>query len=152
MSGGQRIVIEQVVLHRLNGYRQRFPCSKEAGGQLFGSVSSQEVVVTLAVGPRRQDERTRLSFRSDPHAAQKEIERQHKIGNLYLGEWHTHAEPVPRYSGADRQTIDALVSRSKLNLSSLLLLIRGTATLPQGLAAYFVLRGRLNEIELTVES
>ena len=148
LTSEQQLRIMGSVAKHFDRYRQRFHCSKESGGQLFGTIDSQSIFVTLAVGPRRTDERTRSSFRSDPRAAQRDIERQHALGNLYLGEWHTHAEDIPRYSPSDSRTMEALLSRSRLNSNLLLLLIRGTALPPAGLAAYYAGDGGLNQIAL----
>lgn len=148
LAGAQRIIVGKAVVRRLNLHRQTSPCAKEAGGQLFGLIAPDVVEIAIAVGPRKQDERSRTSFRSNPKLAQKEIERQHRLGNDYLGEWHTHAEAVPRFSGADSQTMEAIRRLSRLGVSSLVLLIRGTAPLPRGIAAYYVLGERLTEVRL----
>lgn len=146
----QRIAISPTVVARLDKYRQRFLCSKEAGGQLFGAVTTNTVYVDVATGPTRKDDRSRFSFRSDPKLAQKEISRQHELGNEYLGEWHTHAEPFPEYSNADLQSVSAIFDRSELSVSAILLLIRGTAPLPQGLAAYCYLGRGLIPVAVSV--
>jgi integrative and conjugative element protein (TIGR02256 family) len=132
----------------LSKHRQRSASSKEAGGQLFGRIVNGDVFVDRAVGPNERDERRRYSFRSDSKEAQKNIEHYHHLGYLYIGEWHTHAEPVPKPSNADRETMEHLYRHSILSVSALLLLIRGTDTLPSGLAAYYYSANGLVELNL----
>ena len=148
LNGKQTLFIAHSVRKRLDRHRQRVRFSKEAGGQLFGQITGNSVLVSVAVGPRKQDERSRTSFRSDPKLAQIEIKQQHAKGNLYLGEWHTHAEPLPNYSGADLRTMESIYARSALPATALLLLIRGTAPLPAGLAAYLYRENRLERVRL----
>ncbi|WP_412769981.1 Mov34/MPN/PAD-1 family protein [Ralstonia pseudosolanacearum] len=122
----QRIEIEPPALTRFRRYRQLRPCSREAGGQLFGSVDAEVVRILVANGPRRTDERSRTSFRSDPVAAQSEIDQYVARGLVYLGEWHTHPEPQPTVSRDDIDAFSRLLRRSRLRISVLFLLIHGT--------------------------
>ena len=121
----QTIRLEPDVLEYVNKHRQLNSSSTEAGGQLFGIVSADEVRVVLATGPYRGDERGRYGYRSNSRAAQLAIEKQAKAGLLYLGEWHTHAEDRPSASGSDMDAMRRLLARSKLNVNALLMLIVG---------------------------
>jgi integrative and conjugative element protein (TIGR02256 family) len=152
LSDSQRLVVGPRALARVNKLRQRHICAKEAGGQLFGSVTDAVVSVELAVGPHKGDDRTRYSYRSNPIAAQKCIEANHALGLRYLGEWHTHAEASPKASGADRDTMRSLYRRSSLNVSALLLLIRGTDALPGGASLYICVSGELKQLDILSES
>jgi integrative and conjugative element protein (TIGR02256 family) len=122
-------------------YRQRFPWQSEAGGQLFGTVSDAEVVIAAASKPSRRDDRGRTYFRTHPTTAKAAIAAAHGMGLLLLGEWHTHAERAPEPSMSDLLAIRDIMSRSKLNTSSIFVLIRGTAELPVGLAVFLVAPG-----------
>jgi integrative and conjugative element protein (TIGR02256 family) len=124
------------VVKRLERYRQSTPWSKEAGGQLFGSIDSNRICVAEATGPYRGDARSRFHYQSDPHAAQRAVEACAARGLLYLGEWHTHAEDRPHASGWDHDAMDRLLAGSRLNSNSLLMLIGGRAPVPEGLAAW----------------
>ncbi|WP_353961343.1 Mov34/MPN/PAD-1 family protein [Xanthomonas euroxanthea] len=117
-------------------HRQLSWYSREAGGQLFGSIHASEVVVSAAAGPYRGDQRWRSSYRSNANAAQRAINQHAKKGLLYLGEWHTHPEEHPKASPADRDAITRLRSASETRSSALLMLIQGNADGVPGLALY----------------
>ena len=59
-------------------------------------------------------------------------------GLLYLGEWHTHAENNPSVSNLDDNAMRCLISSSKLNSDSLLMMIVGRARGAAGLAVWCV--------------
>jgi integrative and conjugative element protein (TIGR02256 family) len=134
----QSVRIEPSVLRHVRSHRQSGFAAQEAGGQLFGSVTPELVVVSHAVGPHRADERRQFGFRSNPQRAQAAIERFARRGILYLGEWHTHAEAVPRYSGADEQAMRQIYSRSLLNTEALLLVILGLAAADDDIGVWYL--------------
>lgn len=142
-ESSQQIIIESSVLAHLARHRQRTCLSREAGGQLFGKVSSDEVRVLMASGPYPGDVRQRFSYRSNPKAAQQEIDGMAIAELLYIGEWHTHPERLPVASILDHKTIRALHSKSRLRVSSLVLLIQGTKISKDGLAVYSIGTGGL---------
>lgn len=129
----QRIVIGSTVLCHVHRYRQTRSWSKEAGGQLFGTVTPEVVRVTSAIGPHGADVRSRYAFRSEPYFAQLQINARFQRGDIYLGEWHTHAERVPTPSGTDFDAMSALLAASKLSTNALVLMIVGRAPFPEGL-------------------
>ncbi|MGE0330209.1 MAG: Mov34/MPN/PAD-1 family protein [Ramlibacter sp.] len=137
----QRVVIDPSVIKHVAGYRQIKIWATEAGGQLFGSIDPQEIVVTLATGPYRGDERSRHRYRSKPEAAQDAIQKSAKQGLLYLGEWHTHAEDRPNASSLDSEAMKLLVGNSRLNSDSLLLFIVGRNTQVDGFGLWTVAHG-----------
>jgi integrative and conjugative element protein (TIGR02256 family) len=96
-------------------------------------VTDNRVVVCVATGPYCRDERGRYHYRSHPPSAQRAIRRQAESGLIYLGEWHTHAESVPRPSGSDESAIRTLRARSEIRVRSLLLLIVGRTIPPDNL-------------------
>jgi integrative and conjugative element protein (TIGR02256 family) len=125
----QRIVVEPAALKHMARHRQVRWFATEAGGQLFGTVSETEVIITKATGPYRGDARWRCSYRSYPKAAQKAIDENAGLGLMYLGEWHTHPEATPTASTSDHLTILELHSKSTLRLSCVVLIIQGTERL-----------------------
>lgn len=129
----QHLQVEDAVLAHMIKHRQLTSRASEAGGQLFGVVSDEDVRVLRATGPYAGDERNRYHYRSNPTAAQQAIEGQTKTGLLYLGEWHTHAEDHPRASWQDAAAMKALHAGSRLNTTSMLLMIVGRGQLPDGL-------------------
>jgi integrative and conjugative element protein (TIGR02256 family) len=132
----QRVCVQAGVLAHMSRYRQHRWYAREAGGQLFGHFNDQGIEVAKATGPYRGDQRSRYAYRSSPEKAQRTIEAMSREGLLYLGEWHTHPEACPRASAEDRDTFARIVRRSTLRVSSLLLVIQGTADGPEGLAIY----------------
>lgn len=130
----QRLRIDDEVVRYFLGNRQFDDKDAEAGGQLFGTVSDVEVRVLKATGPYPRDSRSRYAYRSDAVSAQRAIKREAKNGLFYLGEWHTHPEDIPDPSGEDLATVNALRLRSRLNTSSILLIVVGLADIPDGLS------------------
>jgi integrative and conjugative element protein (TIGR02256 family) len=125
LGGAQSLRISLPALRTISAYRQRLPCMREAGGQLFGTVSEDEVLIVEASKPARRDERGRYHFRSHPETARAAIASAHAKNLLFLGEWHTHAERTPRPSHSDWDAMAQITKRSKLNTSRLILLIQG---------------------------
>jgi len=132
----QRVLVASEVVIYIRRHRQVMPWASEAGGQLFGTIDAEQVSVKVATGPYRGDERSRYRYRSNPRAAQSVIDEQAKNGLLYLGEWHTHAEDRPDPSGLDNEAMGLLIKRSKLNSSSLLMLIVGRDLAAEGLGLW----------------
>jgi integrative and conjugative element protein (TIGR02256 family) len=139
----QRVDISNAALAHFHSHRQRRAWAREAGGQIFGTVTAEVVRVLEVYGPRRTDERTRTSFRSDPVAAQHDIDSCAERGLVYLGEWHTHPEPIPNASPTDLDAFTRLLGRSSLRMNALLLLIQGTGDGGDSLSLY---SGSSNEI------
>lgn len=134
----QAVRIEDAALRHIRRFRQQGRSAKEAGGQLFGLVTDEWVIVSKAVGPSASDERGPFSFRSDPNVAQKAIQRLHKRGLLYLGEWHTHAELIALPSPSDLHAMQQLMKRSHLNTRALLLVILGLGHPDTDVGAWYV--------------
>ncbi|MEJ0100285.1 MAG: Mov34/MPN/PAD-1 family protein [Pseudomonadota bacterium] len=132
-GSAQRIRITDAVLNHVAKHQQNGVTATEAGGQLFGTVSRNEVRLVVAVGPHLRDERGRTHYRSDRKAAQRAIRDQAKRGLLFLGEWHTHPQDVPAPSGDDRDAIALMVGKSSLNVDAAVLLIVGRENPPLGL-------------------
>ncbi|MGM8228627.1 Mov34/MPN/PAD-1 family protein [Cellvibrio sp. ARAG 10.3] len=121
----QDIFIESQVVEYLIRNRQRHAWCSEAGGQLFGVISAQTLTIKCASGPYPKDDRGPRHYRSHPQSAQRELVRQNKLGNVYLGEWHTHAEKKPKASQDDADAMKKILENSKLATNGLLLIIVG---------------------------
>lgn len=132
----QTLLIAHAALQRITKHRQLVADQAEAGGQLFGTVEPSLVRILMATGPYKKDERGRFHYRSDPNAAHTAIKSQAGRQLLYLGEWHTHAEPIPRLSNDDLNAIRTLLVRSSLNINGVFLLVCGQLPPPHGLAAW----------------
>lgn len=139
----QSVSIQAQVVNYLLQYRQLHARSLEAGGQLFGIVSLDSIIVTCATGPYSKDDRGPRHYRSYPKSAQSNIKQQAKMGNLYLGEWHTHAEKAPRASGHDLDAMRRLMKSSNLAINGLLMVIVGQILDKSGLSVYSYMDGKL---------
>jgi integrative and conjugative element protein (TIGR02256 family) len=134
----QTLWIDPPALQHVNRYLQSTPWATEAGGQLFGTINTEQIFVAEVSGPYAGDERSRYRYRSNPAAAQRAIEDRHKRGLFYLGEWHTHAEDSPSASSLDDDAMRRLISGSRLNSDALLMMIVGRAHGVAGLGVWSV--------------
>lgn len=147
-NSNQSICLERATLVHVYKHRQLSAKKLEAGGQLFGYVEANIVRVRAATGPYPGDERSRYGYRSNPRNAQTEIASQAAAGQLYLGEWHTHAEDHPVPSGLDYDAMRRLVERSDLNTNMLLMLIVGRTANSTGLVLLSVSRSETRRWQL----
>lgn len=132
-SSGQVIVLTDGVLARLSASRQMQRSRAEAGGQLFARFDNARIVIEEATGPRSTDRRTRTTYVPDRAAEQREIAERHARGLHYVGDWHTHPDPVPEPSPRDLASIAECVTKSTHALNGFLLVIVGQADAPAGL-------------------
>jgi integrative and conjugative element protein (TIGR02256 family) len=146
----QEIIIEGDVMRYLARHRQRHFWNLEAGGQLFGSISPQSILISNISGPYPRDDRGPRHYRSHPQSAQTEIKRQQKLGHLYLGEWHSHAEKKPRASGDDNDAMQRLMRKSTLATNGLLLIITGQHESGMGTSVYSHMDGALREWDIVI--
>jgi integrative and conjugative element protein (TIGR02256 family) len=138
----QVLVLADDLLDYVRAYQQHSHHATEAGGQLFGIVSPEEVIITVATGPYSGDERSRYGYRSNPRSAAKAIKTQEANGLSYLGEWHTHAEGKPSPSSHDSATMSAIVRHSTLRANAAMMLIVGQSPPPRGLYVGTFEKGR----------
>lgn len=138
----QAVILSDDVLEYVHAHQQHSPRANEAGGQLFGAVTPEEVLVSVATGPYARDERSRYGYRSDPRAANVAIEIQEAKGLSYLGEWHTHAEGRPTPSSSDTETMSAISKKSTLRAGAAMMLIVGQSAPPAGLYVGTFEKGR----------
>ena len=148
----QTLWIAPLALRHVNRHLQSTPWATEAGGQLFGTINAEQVVVAEVSGPYAGDERSRYRYRSNPATAQRAIEEHHKRGLLYLGEWHTHAEDTPSASSLDDDAMRRLISSSQLNSDALLMMIVGRARGSAGLAVWSVASKAMRQWSLSESS
>lgn len=127
------VVFAPTVLARFDQHRQRRAWSREAGGQLFGTLATGVVRVEVATGPRRRDRRGRWFYWPRRHIEQNEIVEHFRNGLHYLGDWHTHYEEQPAPSGPDVDKIQEIFRASDHDLRALLLIVVGRLNPPQGL-------------------
>jgi integrative and conjugative element protein (TIGR02256 family) len=113
-------------MEHMSRYRQTACWKREAGGQLFARVNGDEWLVKEATGPRRVDIRSRFGFLPNRRAEQREIDEHFSLGLHYVGDWHTHPEPMPKPSATDLSSMQEMVAASGHELVGFLMLIIGT--------------------------
>jgi integrative and conjugative element protein (TIGR02256 family) len=115
------------------GFRQRHCVAREAGGVILGRYvrDCDDVVVDEVTVPTRRDRRTRTRYHRDARDHQRVIDARWEgsAGTcLYLGEWHTHPEPIPSPSSVDLAEWKRRLQNDQFDGDALLFLIVGTKT------------------------
>ena len=131
--GGPAVIITDAALATMNRFRQIRPRDKEAGGQLFALFDGADTVIVEATPPKSTDYRARREFRPNRWLQQREIRDRHARGSHFVGDWHTHPEPVPRPSTEDIGNMMECFSQSQHDLHVFVMLIIGTEPAPKGL-------------------
>lgn len=126
------IRLEDSVLDVFERYRQ-CPGQPEAGGQLFFRPSLGDIVVTNASEPSSSDRRGPAFFQPDATTEQTVINEKFGEGLHFIGDWHTHAELLPRPSWDDRRRISRIFRKSEHELRGMFLMVVGRAGFPDGL-------------------
>ena len=135
-KNGPAIIFSEEVLKKMAKYKQLNPSDKEAGGQLFANFKGSDTYIVEATPPKLLDKRGRTFFRPNKLIQRLEIKSQYKLGNHYVGDWHTHHELHPKKSNVDLDSIQDCFIRSRHELKSLVLTIIGTADFPDGIVVY----------------
>lgn len=130
---GPSVEMADTVLDHLSRHRQTTCWKREAGGQLFAGFDGERWVVEKATGPRRSDLRSRFGFRPDRRAEQREIDQAFALGLHFIGDWHTHPEPVPKPSVDDLESVAEMVRESSHELPGFVMVIVGQQAPPNGL-------------------
>ena len=99
-----RVLIPSAIVDQLNQFQQTGLQNLEAGGLLLGLRRGPHIEIARITTPLKNDIRTRASFhrRDLGHfqiADQVWMDCLHTVG--YVGEWHTHPEPLPIPSSID---------------------------------------------------
>ena len=145
--GNYEIHFTDDVLFLISKFKQIKPKQHEAGGILLGQVKENRVYITRISFPSSQDKSSRYSFNRDKKNAQAIIDYEFQNSNkrtIYLGEWHTHPEEIPRPSNTDRKMIKDQFSKNKLNEPFVLQYIQGS----KGFYLALLETNNFNEIRL----
>lgn len=122
---GPAIVLPDLVLATFDQFRQRSPRDKEAGGQLFARFDGADTVIVEATKPTWLDHRHHQSFEPNRWLQQREIRKQRTRGFHFVGDWHSHPEPVPRPSFLDIQSMKECFLHSQHELKNFVLIVVG---------------------------
>ncbi len=131
-AGQELFVCSDVLLH-FNKHRQASVNAPEVGGQLFAEFSPGRVCIRVATGPANEDKRGRFWFIPNQQRQNAEIQKLFKERLHFVGDWHTHPEPIPSPSGTDLKSMQDCFSKSRHQLKSFVMVIVGQADFPAGL-------------------
>lgn len=123
------IVLSENVVNRISHYKQNEPTAHEAGGILLGKVFDDTIYIDAISEPSSEDESGRNYFYRNVEKAQNIVEYAWRESNgerIYLGEWHTHPEKVPKPSIDDKKLIANMLEHSKMEIDFLIMVIAGT--------------------------
>ena len=99
LLGYKKPAVEKLLAHR-----QLQDSSPEAGGVMLGRLilGTSDVVVDAVTGPCTEDKYSRFTFFRSRRRAQQIVDEAWHTScgtKIYLGDWHTHPEDIPRPSG-----------------------------------------------------
>ncbi|MBR9970960.1 Mov34/MPN/PAD-1 family protein [Magnetospirillum sulfuroxidans] len=125
-TGDERglILLRPRVFQLMMAFRQTGPVATEAGGVLIGSLRGPHIEVIDCTQPMQNDLRRSHAFdrRDAGHVAAIHAAMKGSAGTIgYVGEWHTHPEPVPSPSGQDSANWRNLVRQTKHSLAFVIL-------------------------------
>lgn len=132
-----RVLIPSVIVDQLNDFKQTRLGDLEAGGLLLGLRRGPHIEIVRITTPFQGDIRTRTSFHRRDLGHFKLADRlwkdsQQTVG--YVGEWHTHPEPLPSPSSIDTSEWRRVIRTD--NRSTIFLIV--------GTRSWFVGRGTVN--------
>lgn len=105
-TNGAILKVSKEALEVMLSFRQNKKSDREAGGILLGRYirNSFDIIIDEVSAPVSKDKRSRFGFRRTKKSHQKIIDdRWRESGGTcqYLGEWHSHPEPLPNPSTVD---------------------------------------------------
>ncbi|WP_296075721.1 Mov34/MPN/PAD-1 family protein [uncultured Agrobacterium sp.] len=131
--GDLRVDLMPSALSTMLAHQQKGFLRKEAGGQMFATLSEAHWRIEVVTGPRRGDRRGAYHFWPDRHAEQEEINRYYEQGLEFVGDWHTHPQNIPRPSAQDFTSTESILRESQHSLPGILMCIVGRDSPPDGL-------------------
>jgi integrative and conjugative element protein (TIGR02256 family) len=133
VPGGSAVILTDAVLVTMNHYRQKEQSDKEAGGQLFAKFEGSDTVIVEATPPKWCDRRGRHHFQPNRWIQQQDIQKRYTQGLHFVGDWHTHPEPVPHPSQEDFRNMQECFKTSLHDLHAFIMVIIGYEQVPAGL-------------------
>jgi integrative and conjugative element protein (TIGR02256 family) len=103
---GARFEVSVAAWQTIQGYIQHASSATEAGGVLLGRHlrDGSAIIVDTVTVPMAGDRRARVRFHRAQQRHQAAIDAAWAASDgtcTYLGEWHTHPEPIPEPSAVD---------------------------------------------------
>ncbi|WP_437604308.1 Mov34/MPN/PAD-1 family protein [Sorangium sp. So ce590] len=122
------------MVERLASYQQLRAKDLEAGGVLLGRHlrESPHKVVDEVTEPMQGDRRSRYHFTRGKVNHQRRIDEAWESSRgtcVYLGEWHTHPEPVPNPSPVDLNDWHRRLRTDQFDSDTLYFIIVGTSAI-----------------------
>jgi integrative and conjugative element protein (TIGR02256 family) len=139
------------VLTHFEAHRQKSWVSKEAGGQLFAQFGAECIRIQAATGPYRSDKRSRHNFTPDRHKEQRDIDHFFPEHLHFVGNWHTHPQPVPKPSETDIFNTRQRFKLSDHSLQAFVIVIVGLRPFPAGLYVALINAVDIHPITLHVQ-
>jgi len=118
-DGEHLVMVHRAVVERIKARTEKGFSSREAGGILLGSYRGKHIEIFGCTEPMKSDFRTKILFdRKDPghQAAASSAWKGSGGTDTFVGEWHTHPEPVPSPSWLDRTTWKSQLKRLRMPL------------------------------------
>jgi len=135
---GPFVILCDEVIATMVRHRQLSTKDREAGGQLFAKFNGCDTIIVEATEPKSLDRRGRHKFIPNLLLQQREIKARYKKGKHFVGDWHTHPQPIPSPSGEDIWSMADCFRKSRHELKAFLMVIVGTAEPPEGLLVCLV--------------
>lgn len=122
------IVFSDSVLAIMRQHIQTQSSAPEQGGILLGRAYKNQFVIEKISTPTELDKCSRYNFERHRLSAQIVVNYEYFNSNgqiMYLGEWHTHPEDKPTPSAIDLKMIKSQLTKNKIEVACLLLVIKG---------------------------
>lgn len=118
------------VSEKLLAYMKNYHFKVESGGIIVGKLnpSDNQIIVTDITEPQRKDKCSAFTYKRAEYAHQKIMDKLWKESQhtkTYIGEWHTHNQPIPQPSFVDIKNW-IKISMRKQNSNWLFFIIVGT--------------------------
>lgn len=112
------ISLSKEVISIFKKYVQNDIKNPESGGIMTGKVYENLVEVLNCSEPSHLDKRSRYNYNRSHKSAQIYINEKFEESEgkeIYLGEWHTHPEDIPKPSITDIKNFNKTLNKNRLN-------------------------------------
>ena len=127
--GDITLKISEKIIDQMLQFKQDTNDKHESGGILIGYyIEELSFTLTNITTPSKLDRSSRFFFTRNKNSAQNAINKFFKESNgkkIYLGEWHSHPEDMPKPSFLDCKSIKEQIKLNKLNSKIIFMIIIG---------------------------